>query len=56
MTTARAEILPFPPPRPAQTGGRAFLRERLPGLVAGAADIDTAAVLSATLAGAPVGL
>ena len=55
-TTARAEILPFPPPRPARTGGRAFLRERLPGLVAGAADLDPAAVLTATVAGATFGL
>jgi len=57
VKSSSATILPFPsgPARQAR-GWRGFLQTRLPGVVAGAADLDPAAVLTATVAGATFGL
>jgi Mn2+/Fe2+ NRAMP family transporter len=55
----RGKIVPFPgPPEtpPADNQPRNFVKRVIPGIVAGAADLDPAAVLTATVAGATFGL
>ena len=57
MKSSSATVLPFPSgPKRSESGWRGFLQTRLPGVVAGAADLDPAAVLTATVAGATFGL
>jgi len=57
MGADSAKVIEFPPQKPTKlTRWRSFVGDRLPGLVAGAADLDPAAVLTATVAGASFGL
>jgi Mn2+/Fe2+ NRAMP family transporter len=58
MNPLSATVLPFPTGdrRRSRHRMRDFFQTRLPGVVAGAADLDPAAVLTATVAGATFGL
>lgn len=54
----RGKVVPFPAPSDAagESQKGSFVRRIVPGIIAGAADLDPAAVLTATVAGATFGL